>query len=135
MRIETSLKIRDAAKASLVTAYHVARECGLSADALTQSALAARVSEKVKGAPQWVAAFLEGYDSALRDGLYTSGALAFGGMVDGKFYSTDRTRADYYDRNGISPGDFADNGRVTARGFYWVTGATPRPFFLSPVSQ
>jgi hypothetical protein len=59
---------------------------------------------------------------------------SFGGFVDGKFYSTHRNRPDYYESNGISPADYSDDGRVTARGHYWIASVDagkPKPFFIS----
>lgn len=133
MRIETALKIRNEALASLKSVYSQARAFGPTSRELHAQVAAVRQSARVKRAPAWVLAFLEGYDKALSDALYDTGALTFGGFVDGAFWSVDRNRPDYYGKGPISAADFSDDGKVTARGHYWAKSLedTPRPYFLN----
>jgi hypothetical protein len=75
-----------------------------------------------KGTPGHVLSYLRGYRDALNNALYHDGYggwLVYGGFVDGVFYSTHRDRDDYYEKHGIASADYADDGRVTARGHYW----------------
>lgn len=86
------------------------------------------VIERMGKAPHWAKAFVRGYAEAQMERLYAE-SLVFGGYVAGVFYSTHRDRSDYYEKHGIEPREFADNGRVTARGHYWRAD-TSRPFFI-----
>jgi hypothetical protein len=78
-------------------------------------------------APRWAIAHVYGYSQACMASLYRE-ALVYGGFVDGKFMSTHSNRADYYEKNGIAPSDFAQAGKNT--GHYWIAD-TSRPFFTS----
>lgn len=128
MRIETSIKRRDQAITQLRDLYSSARICGMSSADLN-SGIRRIIDTTLSNVPKWAIAEFKGYSRALGDQLYID-ALMFGGFVDGKFYSTHRDRSDYYETNGIAPAEYADNGRVKARGHYWKTTATPRPFFV-----
>lgn len=85
------------------------------------------VRASIVNCPNWVKTYVEGYAKAIDD-LKSRELTIYGGMYDGRFYSTNSKRADYYGHNGIDPSDFADDGRVTARGFYWSHSL--KPFFI-----
>jgi len=132
MRITTALKRRDNLVSALRDIYSMAGVYGLAHVDLhkrCQDAYA-RYCDK---APSWVREFADGYRKALNDAAYRH-ELVFGGFVDGKFYSTHRDRPDYYEKNGIEPCAYADDGLVTRRGHYWrasVDAGNPAPFFVS----
>jgi len=81
-----------------------------------------------KGAPRWLVSYGEGYRADLVEQLYRD-ALVHGGYVNGVFYSTYPARPDYYEKHGLEPSTYADNGKVTARGHYWIDD-TSKPFFV-----
>lgn len=128
MRIETSLRRRDRAITQLHDLYSMAAMCGMTSAALNDGVGKIRETTLAK-CPTWARAYVDGYRAALDAGLYRD-SLMFGGFVDGRFYSTHRDRPDYYETNGIAPADYADNGKVSARGHYWKTTRDPKPFFL-----
>ena len=126
MDIKTSLKKRDAAITALRDLFLRARICGLSHDKLNDEVLKIKKSYLAK-CPKWVIEYFRGYHAALIDSLYRE-CLVFGGFVDGRFYSTHRTRSDYYEKHGIEPCKFA------RRGHYWnpeLFNGVAKPFFLS----
>ena len=129
MRIETTLKHKSEAIRQLRDLYASAATFGLlSADMNTR--VAAIKAETLAGCPYWTIAEFNGYRAALTDQLYRD-SLVFGGFVDGRFLSTHRNRADYYETQGVEPRDFADDGRVQQRGHYWSPTKEPSPFFLA----
>ena len=128
MRIETALKRRDRAVSQTRDLFSTAKIAGMESAAINEAFGKIRATTLAK-CPEWVGAYVDGYRQALTDLLYRE-SLMFGGFVDGVFYSTHRDRPDYYETNGISPADYSDNGRVMARGHYWSTTATPKPFFI-----
>lgn len=132
MRITTALKRRDSLVSALRDIYSMAGVYGLASVDLH-----ARCQEAYKRhcdkAPGWVREFADGYRKALNDAAYRH-ELVFGGFVGDKFYSTHRDRPDYYERNGIEPCAYADDGLVTRRGHYWkasVDAGKPAPFFVN----
>lgn len=133
MNIATALRRKDAAIVQLRDAYSAARICGQS-----HADLIARVrviqDTTLKGAPRWALSEFKGYNRALSDRLYET-SLVFGGYVNGVFCSTHRDRPDYYQTQGVEPAAFADGGLVKARGHYWSTTKTPKPFFVSNVKE
>ena len=132
MRIETALKRRDRAITMQSSLIHSAELCNMD-HAYINSERLKSLSYLCDKCPGWVRAYLDGHWRALIDSTYRY-KLCFGGMVDGKFYSTHRDRADYYEKNGFDPCDYADDGRVTARGHYWIASVdagTPKPFFVA----
>lgn len=126
MKLDTAIANKNSAIIALADAYSVARMCHLTSEQLNQK-VQEIVSLHLIGCPRWAHAEFEGYRRALNDMLYRH-SLVFGGYVDGTFYSTHRSRADYYEHNGISPSDYADNGRVKDRGHYWADDPS-KPFF------
>lgn len=117
MRIERALAIRNNFKSRLTSLYAHATHFGLSSDEINASYGDLR-ADTPQGTPSWVWAYLDGYRQALTDALYRD-HLIFGGFIDGVFYSTHSDRPDYYQKHGIDPVDYADDGRVTNRGHYW----------------
>ena len=132
MRIETALQRKARAVMQLRDLFSSAESFGMTSAALNERVKTIRETTLAK-CPHWVHAHVDGYREALTDSLYRR-SLMFGGFVDGRFYSTHRTRPDYYESNGIAPADFADDGRVQDRGHYWSTTSTPKPFFIREVT-
>ena len=83
---------------------------------------------RAKHAPRWAIAHVEGYSRALMANLYRY-SLVYGGYLDGQFMSTHSSRADYYEKQGIEPREFAEDGRVRNTGHYWAADVS-RPFFI-----
>lgn len=125
MRIEHALRIRDVALLSLKDVFSVGQISGSLSSTIESNRR--EVLERTKKAPQWVRAYLDGYWRAMVDHAYRYD-LVYGGFIGDKFYSTHNDRADYYERHGIEPREYADDGKVTRRGHYWK--ANGRPFFI-----
>lgn len=126
MRIGTALKRRDQLTQALRDCFSHAQHFGqLSRDMEEKRReIIARVA---KGAPEWVRAYADGYWRCMIDSAYRND-LVHGGFYNGKFYSTHSKRDDYYEKHGIEPGAYADDGAVTARGHYWKESL--KPFFV-----
>jgi hypothetical protein len=127
MGTERALRVREEAARGITDLFSQARTCGMTHDAMLTRRNILYAQCRVYEAPLWVHAYLDGCWNTHQAYAYKHD-LVFGGMVDGVFYSTHNDRQDYYERNGISPCDFADNGRVTARGHYWQQNL--HPFFV-----
>ena len=131
MRIETALKYRDRAITQLRDMHSSAQMFGTPS--ATMNERFAEIQARCAKCPEWVMQYVRGYRAALIDQLYRD-SLVFGGFVGDKFYSVHRDRADYYEKNGIEPCAYADDGLVTRRGHYWiksVDAGKPQPFFIS----
>lgn len=136
MKIETALRKRDRLVSAIRGAYDSARGFGSTSTEMNGRLCAILYAPCYAKAPQWVRAFAEGYWRALHDEVYRY-HLVFGGFIDGKFYSTHRDRPDYYEKHGIGPCEYADDGKVTGRGHYWkafVDKGDPRPYHADPVT-
>lgn len=132
MRIETSLKRRDSLVSAIRDIFSMA-ECFGLAHVDMHKRLQDVYAIKCDKAPSWVREYADGYRQALTDQAYRS-QLVFGGFVGDKFYSTHRDRPDYYEKNGIEPCAYADDGLVTRRGHYWiksVDAGKPAAFFVN----
>ncbi len=116
MRIERALKIRAELKTRIADLYSFAHFHGLTSVEMQESCNA--MLRDYPRLPQWVTSYLDGYKQALQETLYRE-HLIFGGYVGDVFYSIHSNRPDYYEKHGIDPADYADNGKVTARGHYW----------------
>lgn len=128
MRIERALKIRDRALVALKDVFSAGQIYGSTSATLEANRRESLVRHGVNKAPQWVSSYLDGYWRALIDNAYRHD-LVYGGIVGDVFYSTHRNRPDYYEKHGIEPSAYADNGMVQARGHYW-RGDKERPFFV-----
>lgn len=131
--IETNLRKRNAAVTALRDYYRAAMFYHPTAKEMNQEVLKIKAAHLAK-APTWTRAFFEGVNDQLIKSLYES-RLVFGGYVGDVFYSTYRQRADYYEKHGIEPSEYADNGRVKARGHYWTddSGNVGKPYFTDGV--
>lgn len=127
MKLDTAISRLNDARLRLREVYSRARHFGFTQDELLKEIV--KIRENLKGAPRWALSEFTGYDRALHDGLYEH--LIYGGYVDGVFYSTHQDRPDYYQKHGIQPSEYADEGRVTNRGHYWSTTKTIKPFFVN----
>lgn len=110
--------------------YSSAKCFGLTHDQLLTRLKEGRDAYHFDKWPRWAQSEWKGYQRCLADRLYET-SLVYGGMVDGRFYSTHSNRDDYYQKHGIQPSAYADNGKVTARGHYWDIRGTIKPFFMS----
>jgi hypothetical protein len=134
MRIETALKRRDRAVTMQTSLIHSAELCGTPHADMHAERLKS-LGYLCDKCPGWVRAYLDGHWHALIDDAYRH-KLCFGGFdrVSRRFYSTHSNRADYYEKNGLDPCDYADDGRITERGHYWnrsIDEGKPRPFFVA----
>ena len=123
--IKRSLSDRDQARMALRSLYSTAKHFGLRHNEMLDRRKAIYDRFNVQS-PGWVRGHLEGYWQCLMDNAYESD-LVFGGIVNGVFYSTHHDRADYYEKHGISPRDFGQEGGAKDTGHYW--SATLKPFF------
>jgi hypothetical protein len=131
-----NLKKRDVAISRLRDIYSRAISFGSTHEVILADL--ADMRKAIAKCPTWVKSYVEGYDKALHDSLYLNGHLIYGGIVNGTFYSTHSSRADYYGKHGIDPAAYADNGLVSNRGHYWNPDAhkgITKPFSISPSSN
>lgn len=126
MRIERALRLRDSIISALRDCHSSAAHFGmLSADReARRHEVLARLPPKT---PAWVRQYADGYWRCLTDHAYRF-ELVFGGKIGEQFYSTHNDRADYYEKHGIEPREYADDGRVQQRGHYWKESL--KPFFI-----
>ena len=132
MTIERALALRDRAAMNYRDLFSQARSFGLSHSAMLERRAAIVAPLRDLKAPYWVNSYLSGVWDTLQNQAYRD-SLVFGGMVDGTFYSVHRDRPDYYEKHGIEPSAYADNGLVKARGHYWQDSL--KPFFISEESR
>lgn len=130
MRIEAALKKRDRGRMRLRDLYSAATHHGATSESLNQGY--AEIRRDLGAVPHWVISYLDGWRDALTEEIYRK-HLAFGGYVDGRFYTTHSARPDYYQKQGIQPSDL--HKVATRTGHYWVTTAEPRPFYLGGESN
>jgi hypothetical protein len=124
-----AIKKRDAAIGRLRDLYSSAESFGFTSATINERFSA--INADLYKCPSWVREYVSGYRRCLDDMLYRY-KLVHGGFYAEKFYSTHSNRYDYYGSNGIDAVDYADNGRVTLRGHYWikhVDKGNPKPFF------
>lgn len=76
--------------------------------------------EKQKTCPRYVWSYLSGYYDAV-SALYQKNHIRYMYMVDGKLYGIDRSKSDYYEKNGITPEQLCKLiGPINTIGdFYW----------------
>lgn len=134
MRLDTALNKKNDAVRYSVDAYSAARSFGSLSKDLNE-----RLREIIANmgkAPEWAREYVRGYQDCLGKDLYHT-VLIFGGYVEGVFYTVEKDRADYYEKNGMGPKDW--NDRATAKGHYWEENITAtgyqirgiKPFFIS----
>ena len=126
MDIKRALRIQDDGESVLIGCYSHAAAFGLLSAEMEQNRQEALARLGVYKAPRWVQAYLSGYWRAKIAEAYRCD-LVYGAIVDGRFYSTHRDRADYYEKNGIEPAAFAEHNPT--KGHYWAKSL--RPFFVS----
>lgn len=132
MKIETTLQKRNAAVSRLRDYYSAAKFYFPTAREMNEEIAKIKAANLAK-CPEWAKAYFDGVAAQLVHELYSvGGRLVFGGYVNGVFYSTYRNRPDYYEKHGIEPSEYADNGRVTGRGHYWIddNGNVTKPYFI-----
>lgn len=119
MRIERAIALRERYCVTMADTLSALESFHGSSTQLNVE-LARRVYEPLKAlrAPAWVKAYLDGYLKARMDSLYRE-KLVFGAWIDGRFYSNQRKRADYYESAGLSPQIFAERSAGRA-GHYWA---------------
>lgn len=136
MNLSTTLNKKNRAVSRSIDALFAARSFGsLSKD--LHERLREAIADMGK-APEWAREYVRGYQDCLTKALYHT-VLIFGGYVDGVFYSVEKDRPDYYEKNGMGPKDWHD--RATAKGHYWQETITKtgyqtrgiKPFFISDV--
>lgn len=128
-KIETTLRKRNAAVSALRDCYSSAKFYFPTSQEMNRQVLDIK-AKHLGRSPLWARAFFEGVADELVKSLYRE-RLVYGGYVGDTFYSTYRARPDYYEKHGIEPSDYADNGRVKARGHYWTdeSGKVTKPYF------
>jgi len=129
MDISLALRKRDSAVSALRDLYSRAESFGMSSADINSRFC--DILTTLDRCPGWTREFVRGYQKCLTDNLYRY-SLVHGGFYAGTFYSTHSKRADYYERNGIGAVEYSDDGKVTARGHYWikhVDAGKPKPFF------
>lgn len=130
MRISTALVARDHAIRQTRYLYSAAKLYCPTAAQMDSDFAAILATMRKSKAPQWAIAYVKGYRHCLRDSLYES-ALVFGAWIDGKFYSTYRSRDDYYEKQGINASDYAAMTQSNASvGHYWAHNVS-KPYFTS----
>lgn len=97
-------------------AYSSARHFHSISTKLTEKTI--QIETDMGNVPYYVRSYVRGYADAMTDQLYRD-ALVYGAWVDGTFYSTHRSRADYYETLGMSPRDFGVLP-ATLRGHFWA---------------
>ena len=105
MKLDTSLNHRKRAIGRITSLVHMAEICGMTS-------------------AQCIA---EGYYDAERDRIRNAKHV-YGGYLDGVFYSTNRSRDDYYQKHGIEPLQWAEKGKTGELknvGHYWVHNMKP----------
>lgn len=84
---------------------------------------------------QWDKAYFEGYYKAVIDELYRN-RLTHGGFYNGRFYSTDSSRSDYYGHCGIAPEYWHS---ANNKGHYWLEADRhcdgSKPFFNASMKR
>lgn len=126
MKIELALKKRDSALISLRDLYSHAKHFGLTSAEITQR-YCVSVLPKLAKTPAWCRNYIDGYRRALDDSLYAEN-LVFGCWIDGKFYSNQRKRADYYETQGLNPQIYCERSQ-NRTGHYWAHNL--KPYFVN----
>lgn len=126
--LDRALRLQERGVAEMRDAYSFARIFKSPCETLHRMLAQIQDDMAKAKAPAWAISYVRGYSRSLMDVLYRD-SLVYGGFVDGTFMSTHSNRADYYEKNGIPPSEFAQDGRVKNAGHYWAAD-TSRPFFI-----
>jgi hypothetical protein len=118
MNIKRALAIRDDAARRLDDCYSSGKSFGSSSAAL-EAKRRQLLDALPATTPYWVRAYLDGYWRHVIQCAYRY-HLIYGGYLDGAFRSTHSQRADYYEKHGIEPREFAESGHVQRVGHYWA---------------
>jgi hypothetical protein len=125
MKLDTSLNHRKRAIGRITSLVSVAEWCGMTSAQLTDAYI--EIMGTLHHCPQWVRSYCEGYLDAERVRLRNTKHV-YGGYLDGVFYSTNRSRDDYYQKHGIEPLQWAEKGKageVQGEGHYWAHNLKP----------
>ena len=113
LKRETAIRIRDAFRAAT---FH----CPTSAE------MTARLNEITaswpKDTPNHIKDYIAGFIDALQTEMIDS-LVIYGGIYEGKFYSVNSARDDYYGKAGISPLDWSlasHKSTIKDMGLYWA---------------
>ena len=120
MEISRALKIRDRGKMAMQNLYSKAQIYGMQHMAINTESM--QILKRCKNTPYWVIAYLEGYESALRENLYRH-HLEFCYIVEGVRYSIRKDSEMYYEKHGISPREL--NEKQEGCGHYWIKSGKP----------
>jgi hypothetical protein len=129
MRIEQALALRDRGVTVLCDCYSIAKTCGLTSADMETRKRESLSRLGISKAPQWVRSYLDGYWRAVMAQAYRFD-LVFGAYHEGRFYSNQRKRADYYETAGLEPRVFAEANPT--KGHYWTESL--KPFFVESES-
>ncbi len=105
MRITTALKVRDRGREAIRSIFSSAAHFGTPHSVMLERRKEAFERIGVLKAPTWVRHYLNGIWDQCQQQAYAND-LVFGGMIDGKFYSTHSDRDDYYEKHGFEPRDY-----------------------------
>ena len=125
MKLDTSLNHRKRAIGRITSLVHMAEICGMTSAQFTDDYI--EIMGTLHHCPQWVRSYCEGYYDAERDRIRNAKHV-YGGYLDGVFYSTNRSRDDYYQKHGIEPLQWAEKGKTGELknvGHYWVHNMKP----------
>lgn len=126
MKTSTALKRRNLAIDFIRGIFSSARHFGLTSEEM-HARIRKIENEYLAKTPQWCRSYVGGYTACLFQTLYQDGSLIHGAFVNGMFYSTHRTRDDYYSNHGFGAADFAKASKQN-HGHYWAHNL--QPFFV-----
>ena len=123
MRINTALNKRDRAISACRNMWGSAAMFGWHHTRILEKR--AEIKADLGKCPQWVKAYVDGYEQALADAARRD--LVFGYEVpDGQIVTIDSTRSDHYEKHGYGPAD--TYSQCVESGYYWATTIALMPF-------
>ena len=114
MKLSTTVNKKDSAVRNSVDVVSAATFYGQTSKDLHEKLRTLVVA--MGKAPEWAKEYVRGYQDCLVKALHLT-VLIHGGYIDGKFVSTFKQRADYYEKLGFGAKEF--NDRATNKGIYW----------------
>jgi hypothetical protein len=128
MKTKRSLNLLTDCRMALESLYSQARSFGMESREMDKrkNEILARANK----APQWVRAYLKGFFEGYTKANQHSD-IVYGRFIEGKFYTVNRDRADYYEKHGIEPRAFAESEDNGTLGLYWARYNGERPFFVA----